>query len=298
MGSARRAKYSGESKKTGPALANIIRDMMKAIASIGAIILLIVLIVGGGCGWAAARVARAVLNGQPAAPNLTVFKWCFGGLPLVDQIDKFLGDKTYVVMLQNNTELRASGGFMGSYAKLKTQDSKLKTMEVEDIYQPDGQLVGYVEPPAPIKKAFPFGSWKLRDANWDVDFSVAGEQIAWFLEQGGEKVDGVVAVNLSLVNKILEIFGGVKTVTFDEQVTAQNLASLAQTYSEVNKEKRDFLGAVGAALFERIKGAKLTEEMKILRLVYDQLQKGQILIWMKDTEVEQEILKKGWGGDL
>ena len=259
-----------------------------------------VLVVGGGCGYNAAWTLRGMLDGQVKIENwnLKITQWCFGGLPLVDKLDKLLGDKTYVIVLQNNTELRASGGFMGSYAVIRSQELGVRSVRVEDIYQPDGQLVGYVEPPAPIKKAFPFGSWKLRDANWDVDFSVAGEQIAWFLEQGGEKVDGVVAVNLSLVNKILEIFGGVKTVTFDEQVTAQNLASLAQTYSEVNKEKRDFLGAVGAALFERIKGAKLTEEMKILRLVYDQLQKGQILIWMKDTEVEQEILKKGWGGDL
>ena len=37
---------------------------------------------------------------------------------------------------------------MGSYVKLKVQSSKLKSVEVEDIYQPDGQLVGYVEPPA------------------------------------------------------------------------------------------------------------------------------------------------------
>ena len=187
---------------------------------------------------------------------------------------------------------------MGSYVKLKVQSSKLKSVEVEDIYQPDGQLVGYVEPPAPIKQAFPFGSWKLRDSNWDVDFSVAGEQIAWFLEQGGEHVDGVIAVNLSLVNKMLEILGGVKTVTYNERVTAENLRNLAQTYSEVHKEKRDFLGAVGAALFERIKGAKLTEEIKILRLVYDQVQKGQILVWVKDKDVEQEILEKEWGGGL
>ncbi len=271
--------------------------MIKKIVLIGATILLIILGLGGSCGWSATRIARAILNAQGSMPN-TLFKWCFGGLPLVDKLDKILDNKTYIVVLQNNTELRASGGFMGSYVKLKTQDSKLKSVEVEDIYQPDGQLVGYVEPPAPIKKAFPFGSWKLRDANWDVDFSVAGEQMAWFFEQGGEKVDGVIAVNLSLVNKMLEIFGGVKTVTYDERVTTQNLANLAQTYSEVNKDKRDFLGAVGAALFERIKQAKLTEAIKILRLVYDQLQKGQILIWMKEAEVEKEILDKGWGGAL
>ncbi|KKU67917.1 MAG: hypothetical protein UX92_C0027G0013 [Candidatus Amesbacteria bacterium GW2011_GWA1_47_20] len=165
------AKYSGESKKTGPALANIIRDMMKAIASIGAIILLMVLVVGGGCGYNAARTLRGILDGQLKIENwnLKIVQWCFGGLPLVNEMDKLLGDKTYIVLLQNNTELRPSGGFMGSFVKLKTQNSKLKTLEVEDIYQPDGQVVGYVEPPAPIKKAFPFGSWKLRDANWDVE---------------------------------------------------------------------------------------------------------------------------------
>ena len=230
--------------------------------------------------------------------NTKLVKWCFGGLPLVSEMDRLLGDKTYIVLLQNNTELRASGGFMGSYAVLSTQRSVLKSVRVEDIYQPDGQVVGYIEPPAPIKRAFPFGSWKLRDANWDVDFSVAGEQIAWFLEQGGEKVDGVIAVNLSFVNSLLGYLGEIKTVTYDERVTAQNLAQLAQTYSEVNKEKRDFLGAVGAALFEKIKTIGPMGQMRLIGLIYRELQKGQILVWMKDQELASSVQRLGWGGTL
>ncbi len=252
-------------------------------------ILLIILGLGGSCGVGAARVVRGIMN--DSLGDTRFFRWCFGGLPLVNQLDRLLDNKTYAVLLQNNTELRASGGFMGSYAVVRSQKSGVRSVEIEDIYQPDGQLVGYVEPPAPIKEAFPFGSWKLRDSNWDVDFQVAGEQIAWFLEQGGEKVDGVIAINLSLVNKILEVFGGVKTVTYDEQVTAQNLANLAQTYSEVNKEKRDFLGAVGAALFEKIKMIGPIGQLRLIGLIYDQLQKGQILVWTRDKEI-------GWGGGL
>ncbi len=272
------------------------RAMIKRIAFIGATILLTVLGLGGSCGVGAARIVRGIMNGSSG--DTRFFRWCFGGLPLVDKLDKILGDKTYIVLLQNNTELRASGGFMGSYARFKVQGSRFKGVEVEDIYQPDGQLVGYVEPPAPIKQAFPFGSWKLRDSNWDVDFSVAGEQIAWFLEQGGEKVDGIIAINMSFVNALLEALGEVKTVTYDERVTVQNLANLAQTYSEVNKEKREFLGAVGAVLWEKIKNAKPTEEIKILRLIYDQLQKGQILMWMRDRDLRTEIERLGWGGSL
>ena len=255
---------------------------------------------GGGCGWSAAQVARGILGGQLKIKNweLKITRWCFGGLPLVNQLDRLLDNKTYVVLLQNNTELRASGGFMGSYVVLGAKGQGLSDMRVEDIYQPDGQLVGHVDPPAPIQQAFGQGWWKLRDSNWDVDFSVAGEQIAWFFEQGGEKVDGVIAINLSFVNLLLGYLGEVKTVTYDERVTAQNLANLAQTYSEVNKEKRDFLGAVGAALFERIKTIGPMGQIRLIGLIYKELQNGQILIWMKDKDVEQEILEKGWGGGL
>ena len=86
---------------------------------------------------------------------------------------------------------------MGSYAVIRSQELGVRSVRVEDIYQPDGQLVGYVEPPAPIKKAFPFGSWKLRDANWDPDFPKTAETLMWYFKKAGEgEFDGVIATNL------------------------------------------------------------------------------------------------------
>lgn len=254
----------------------------------------------GVCGWKTGEMVKGILIGDTArfADGFKYSRWCFGGVPLVGKLDKMLDGKTYLVALQNNNELRASGGFMGSYARLKFEKGVLKNVEVQDIYQPDGQLVGHVNPPAPIQKAFGQGWWKLRDSNWDADFSVAGEQMAWFFEQGGERADGIVAVNLGFINKWLEELGEVKTVTYDERVTAKNLASLAQTYSEVNREKRDFLGAVGAALWERTKAINLIDLIHLIDLIYQELQKRQILMWMADKDIEKEIVKLGWGGDL
>lgn len=68
---------------------------------------------------------------------------------------------------------------MGSYARLLPQ------LQILDIYTPDGQLAGHVEPPAPIQKAFQNGEWRLRDSNWDPDFTVAAPQDSLVSRAGG-----------------------------------------------------------------------------------------------------------------
>lgn len=224
------------------------------------------------------------------------FSWCAGGVPLVDRLREIL-NRDYIILLQNNNELRASGGFMGSYAKLKFRQGVLVDTKISDIYNPDGQLLGYVEAPAPVKKAFDFGGWKLRDSNWDVDFTKAAPQIAWFLEQGGENTDGLIAINLSLIQKILEVTGPINGIS------DKNIWTLAQTKAEVDffpgsTQKQDFLGGVGGALLGELKNLQYFKLLKIFVLVYNELRSKQILVWMKDPSVQKIIQTKFWDGSL
>src|SRR4030042_5849513 len=92
---------------------------------------------------------------------------------------KFNQPRTFLILLQNNQELRPTGGFMGSYAILKTQDFKLKDLKVEDIYETDGKVSAHINPPAPIQEAFHLGTWRLRDANWDPNFKSTAETLDW-----------------------------------------------------------------------------------------------------------------------
>ena len=266
----------------------------------------------GSCGISAARVARAILNTQYSILNFDskLFGWCFNGLPLVDKLVQILDNKNYIIILQNNMELRPTGGFMGSYAVLSTQYSGLRDVKIEDIYVPDGQLVGHVDPPPPIQQAFGQGWWKLRDSNWDPDFTAAAPQIAWFFEQGlpaggqgNEKVDGIIAVNLQLVTSLLGILGEIKPTDYGDVVTAKTFYNLAQKYAEENffpgsTQKRDFLGAVGNALFKRIKQSGPIEQIKLVKLVWQELKKGEILVWFKDPALQEVIKQRHWDGGL
>ena len=44
---------------------------------------------------------------------------------------------TYLVLLQNDTEMRANGGFFGSYAVATIDKAKVE-LRFQDIYTPDG----------------------------------------------------------------------------------------------------------------------------------------------------------------
>ncbi len=259
----------------------------------------------GGCGLSGYHFVKDFLNNRLnlTSGEVKAFRWCFNGLPLVDQLDRVLNHQTYLVLLQNSYELRPTGGFMGSYAQIKLESTGLAGFTVQDIYVPDGQIPGHVDPPTPIQQAFGQGWWKLRDANWDPDFTVAAQQIAWFFDQGGESTNGIIALNLSLVHSVLEALGEVKPSDYPEKVSAQTFYDLAQRYAEVgffpgSTQKRDFLGAVGAALVGRVKQASPIEQVKLLQLVFNQLKQGEILIWFKDPQLQHVMAQRKWDGSL
>ena len=164
----------------------LLRDhkILKGMLMLFILTAFVFLIIGGRCGWSGMKMVRGILDGRSDEFEryYPVVRWCTNGLPFMNKL------------------LRATGGFPGSYARVTFENGALKSMSVEDLYQPDGQLLGHVEPPYPIQEAFLQGWFKLRDANWDPDYASAAATMDWFFEKGGEtKVDGIVAVNLGLL---------------------------------------------------------------------------------------------------
>ncbi|MDO8487983.1 MAG: DUF4012 domain-containing protein [bacterium] len=278
--------------------------MKKLLLGIGVIIFVMVGTVGS-CAWGAFQFGQKFLANtlNLQSRDMQIVKWCGNGLPFVDQLERLLDHQTYLVVLQNNREIRPSGGFMGSYAKIKLAPSGLAEFSVQDIYVPDGQIVGHVDPPAPIQQAFGQGWWKLRDSNWDPDFTVAAPQMAWFFDQGKEPADGIIAVNLSLVNSLLGVLGEIDPVDYSEKVSAKTFYDLAQKYAEVgffpgSTQKRDFLGAVGNALMRRIIISSAQEKLGMAKVIWQQLKGGEIIMWFKEPALQQVVGGRHWDGGL
>lgn len=133
-------------------------------------------------------------------------------LKLSDSLKDFLGlsmDKRYLLVFQNNSELRASGGFLGSYALVDLRDGKIRNLEVPagGSYDLEAGLNGkkFASPYA-LHLVNPL--WNFWDANWWPDWPKTANHLMWFYEQsGGPSVDGVISLTPTVVERMLEISG-------------------------------------------------------------------------------------------
>jgi len=215
----------------------------------------------------------------------------------------FLGKRTYLVLFQNNFELRPGGGFIGTIGILKFDDGRLD-LKVEDVYTADGQLRGHVEPPAPIKIYLDQVHWYLRDSNWEPDFPTNAKKAAWFLEKElGIKPDGVIALDLSLVKKILSLTGPIYLPDYQEKVTGENLFLKAQIYSQEgffpgSTQKRDFLGGLARAIFEKLTTEKNFPWLGLIKVAEEGAEEKHLFFFFEDPLAYRLISETGWGGEI
>ena len=224
------------------------------------------------------------------------------------------GDKkTYLVLLQNNTELRPGGGFIGNFAQINFEEGKLKDITVEDIYTIDGQLKEKIEPPAQIKEKLSIDNLYLRDSNWSGDFEInAATARDLFKKETGKDIDGIIAIDLTLVQDILAKIGPIALVDYNEQISAENLFERGEYYSEVgffpgSTQKRDFFGALTRALVAKIlEGAKTSGQkdagtlpwLALVEASAESLPQKHLMLTFDNPTLAAFIRTKGWNHPL
>jgi hypothetical protein len=214
------------------------------------------------------------------------------------------GKRTYLILFQNNMELRPTGGFIGSFALATFEEGHFIDLEVQNVYTADGQLKGHVEPPPEIKKYLGEAGWYLRDSNFDPNFPVSAVKAEWFLEKEmGRTVDGVLAVNLDFAKKILEALGEIDLPDYQEKITAANLFERAQYHAEIgffpgSTQKEDFLGTLARSLYVRAKDSSRSEWLGLARAVYQALVEKDLLVSLHEEEETAVISRLGWDGGI
>lgn len=135
--------------------------------------------------------------------------------------------KKYLLIFQNDTELRPTGGFLGSYATLTMSGNDVDEWWVQkNIFKQDKAFVDQnnVEPPEQLKRIIP--KWQLRDSNWDADFRDAAFDVARFYQdEGGTTTNGIIALDTTILEDLLKITGPIQVPGYDFTVDAENFVT-------------------------------------------------------------------------
>ncbi|MBI1982226.1 MAG: DUF4012 domain-containing protein [Candidatus Levybacteria bacterium] len=204
----------------------------------------------------------------------------------------FESPKTYLVLFQNNMELRPGGGFIGSYGILKVDKGKVQSFNIYDVYDADGQLKGHVEPPFPIRRFLPSVHWYLRDSNFSPDFAKSASSSAFFFkEEVNEIADGVIGVDVAFVKGILKTIGPVDVPDYEEKVEFNNLYSLAQSYAQKDffpgsTQKKDFLRSLFNAINEDVLEKKDISYLSLVEEIAQSVKQKHLLFAYADKNIQ------------
>lgn len=239
-------------------------------------------------------------------------------LPVSEALPSILGfpdGKNYLIFLQNDTELRPTGGFLGVYALAKVKDADLVSLTSDDIYVLDApfETRGDRPPaPAPITKYIGLKQWYLRDANWSPDFPTsAATMVKFFNEEAAVArpeqnvpIDGIIAFSTKPASDLLRITGPITVdgIKFD----ADNLVDELEFQVEVafaqqgidRGDRKDIVGKLMQEIVERLKGMSVANLIRVAGVVQDNLAEGHILLSMQDASLQRAILEHNWGGKM
>jgi hypothetical protein len=231
---------------------------------------------------------------------------------LSDELELFLGTKTdrrYLLIFQNNNELRGPGGFMGSYALLDIKNGKIKNIEFPGggTYDSEAGLSVLVKAPEPLSLVNPL--WHFWDSNWWPDWPTSAQNIMWFYEKSdGPSVDGVISFTPTYLERILTVLGPIDlSEKYGVIINADNFWEIVQTIVEekplvadenIKQEPKKIIGDLFSEMV-KVLPQRLNQDslLEILAQTEKSLAEKHILFYFKDKSLEQKISANGWGGE-
>lgn len=215
------------------------------------------------------------------------------------------GFRRYLVVFQNHHELRPTGGFAGSYAIVDVQSGAIQDIVIpgNGSYDLRWDHTVHVKPPVPIQLINT--RWEFQDANWFPDFRASAEKFAWFFEKSRHTtVDGVIAINASVLERILRVVGPVAVDSYDVLLDADNAIKELRyeiesyDYSDGKVAPKAILSVVFEHIFDMIENIEPEQLVLLITELADALNQREIQAYFTDERVHTLVKSFGWTGEL
>lgn len=226
-------------------------------------------------------------------------------LKLLPQIFGADGSRTYLVIAQNNAELRSLGGLPGSWGTISIDDGKISMGEFESIIHHEdlGRQVDLTDEELNAAHVLNMGKDSAQ-LNYLPDFARVGELANEFwAQEGNDYADGVIAVDPVFLQRLLALTGGFEApdgTTVDGTNAAGVLMS--DTYWKLGNDSSaqdEYFSAVASLAFGHVMNhlgeVGLTDLMGV---VQDSGEDGRLLVWMANEDEQAFMEQLGVDGEL
>ncbi len=258
------------------------------------------------------------------------------GKDLIANAPSILGQdspKTYLILFQNDKELRATGGFITAYAFLKMDKGHMSTTSSDDIYKLDEKLLATCQnkicpltPPAPIAKYLPEfdgkprTAWSLRDSNLSPDLPTSMKQFETMYNLIGNQpsFDGIIMMDTQVVQSLIAITGPIQvfdttyTADLDKRCNCANVIYELEHYAEVASQvsqpngappapsdtRKAILGTLMQQILARSLGVGTDKMPQLLQTGINLANSKHLMVYFHDQKVENAFATLNWTGQI
>lgn len=227
--------------------------------------------------------------------------------PLIKVLPSLLGEPKetkYLVLFQNDGELRPTGGFMTFYAIFRMEHGVIHVDSSNDIYNLDATIGGKPASPRIIQTYLPKEPlWNLRDTNLSPDFKKSMDDFNTLYHKAGGyvPVNGIIAIDTHVLVAAMNILGDI-TVDGETFTTKTNpicnCAQVVYALEEQSDTPVDYIkanrkGIVGDLLYAIMQKAFASSPKlywgSLFQMMIAEVNQKHVLFYVNDKDAESGL---------
>jgi len=237
--------------------------------------------------------------------------------PLLKKLPDILGNKDakkYLILFQNDAELRATGGFMTAFAIFDINKGKITVERSDDIYKLDeAKKKQFPAPDKILTYHKDVRNYQLRDSNLSPDFIVSMTSFESLLKDASVdlgKYEGIIALDTHVLVSALKILGEFNVVgrsfsaDIDKRCDCPKVIYELEDYATrpvafLREDRKGVIGTLLYQIMQRALGVSPSQYWgKLFQMFISEVQQKHILFYFKETEAQKGIESLNFGGRI
>ncbi|NOY99952.1 MAG: DUF4012 domain-containing protein [Chloroflexi bacterium] len=217
------------------------------------------------------------------------------------------GPKTYLLLVENEDELRPTGGFITAVGNLVVQDGQIVSLSFEDSGIQEDWTKPYPSAPWQLQEYMNSRVLILRDSNWFTNFPTAALYAEYLYSYThAHSVDGVIAFDQQMLVMLLDYLGPVDVDGAPGPVTAGNVIAYMRAakvpppegFRQPGEDRKEFIAKIANAVLGKMLDDGVSDWESLGRVFIRVLDERHLLLQFDDETMTKILAEYGWDGAL
>ncbi len=220
------------------------------------------------------------------------------------------GEKQYLLLIQNDDERRATGGFISGVGTLRVANGQILSLDFRTSDVDTSWLIENSElldwPPEPLTRYMNLQYLLYRDANYWPDFPTSAVKILelYHLEYPDTPdFDGLIALDQQFVSILLSGTGAVYVPELEQTVDSSNVVDVMRrawdppetVTGEWFDDRKSFVGDVAKAIQERVLTDPTQLDLVAMgNAMLEAVETRHLQIYSADPAIAAQLAELGW----